>query len=391
MGLNILLVSPNCAPSDVGGLRTLVYNLADFLSRKHHVTIMTFGTKEEPTLEGLIRYHYARTTNLYARKPLVKVRVTSFGTLRLLKKLLETGNEGKWDVVHCIDPLPAGLSVLIYKHVFRQKFKYIVGPPTGYTYELKRFWFLRPWAKLVCEKSCGIIYSCYAMKRTLSSMLGVRHKNSILIREGVDTTQFRPDLDMRSLRKRLNLYGRRVILSVGRLGSPRKGFGFLLEAVSIVKKKYPNVALVLPGGNPPRHLESTVKELELDQNVFFTGFVPSEQLPYYYALSEVFVLASIEDDRGVSETYPLSALEAIASGKPVILTDVGGNAEIVRGNGFLVPQKDPKKIAEKILELLENRELADKMGKKSREMALKMDWRDITQRLEEFYLACANS
>ncbi|GAF79083.1 unnamed protein product, partial [marine sediment metagenome] len=115
------------------------------------------------------------------------------------------------------------------------------------------------------------------------------------------------------------------------------------------------------GDGPEREkLESVASELEVSSKVRFTGFREDPHL--FYKIMDIFLLTSF------SEGTAMTLLEAMASGLPCIVTDVGGNPEIViKGEtGFVIPSNDEKALAEKICTLLSNTKLKKEMGKAGR-------------------------
>lgn len=126
-----------------------------------------------------------------------------------------------------------------------------------------------------------------------------------------------------------------------------------------------------------KYHEQLARKLDIKNNVIFTGRIPRVELPYYYAASDVVVVPSLQ------EAWSLVVTEAMASGKPVIGTNVGGIPDqIIDGyNGFLVPPRNPKSIAEKILWLYENQDQTKKMGMCGRKLVEEKF--DINKRIDK--------
>ena len=117
-------------------------------------------------------------------------------------------------------------------------------------------------------------------------------------------------------------------------------------------------------------------------NVRFTGFIPYEDLKALYSACDIFVLPSFEEGFGIVLT------EALASGKPLIGTKVGGIPMQRRDgwNGFLVEPGNEKQLAEKIKYLMDHPEEREIMGRNSRKLAEEeFDWKKITERYLEVY------
>lgn len=139
-----------------------------------------------------------------------------------------------------------------------------------------------------------------------------------------------------------------------------------LRSAHLIHQKRPEVQFALLGDGPLRsHLEDLAKELDISKQVFFFG--AQKEVGTYLSLFDILVSSSI-DHEGCSN----SILEAQALGKPVVATDIGGNRELVESgkNGFLITPRDPLAMAKAVFDLLENPDLAFRMGKNGQNMVL---------------------
>jgi len=159
----------------------------------------------------------------------------------------------------------------------------------------------------------------------------------------------------------------KVVGTIARV-DPIKDIKTLIRAASLVTKQVSDVKFFVVGPivNQRYYREclQLVKTLNLEDNFIFTG-ARKEDIVYWYNLFDVFVLSSI------SEGFPMSTIEAMACGTPVVVTDVGGAAEPVEGCGFAVPPRKPALLAERILKILKNPDLAREMSIKAREKVMK--------------------
>jgi 1,2-diacylglycerol 3-alpha-glucosyltransferase len=138
---------------------------------------------------------------------------------------------------------------------------------------------------------------------------GMKHVE--ILPMGVDCERFRPDIDPSGILERPELRERDIILSVGRVSEEKK-LDVIIKALPLVKREYPNAALLVVGDGPAlAGYKQLVGSMGLESDVVFTGFVGDEELPAYYACCDVFATAS------KFETQGLVVLEALASGKPV--------------------------------------------------------------------------
>ncbi|MGD2217488.1 MAG: glycosyltransferase family 4 protein [Gemmatimonadales bacterium] len=219
---------------------------------------------------------------------------------------------------------------------------------------------------------------------------GVRSDQRILkVSPGVDTSRFRPSAgDPAEIRRRHGLDDRPLLLSVARLVE-WKGQDMVLGALARVRDAVPEVAYLIVGEGPYRaKLERMVSELGLERHVVFAGFVPSSELPSYYRAADVMVVPSREFAAGLPiEGFGIAYVEAAACGTPTIGGLGGGTDESIEDavTGFRVDPNDPNAIAQAALELLEDPELAARLGRAGRERAVKeFDWSIQAGRIRAF-------
>jgi glycosyltransferase involved in cell wall biosynthesis len=182
-----------------------------------------------------------------------------------------------------------------------------------------------------------------------------------LIPNGVDIKRFNPSLDGSYIKRRWGISDHVKVVFTLRAHEPKYGIEYLLRAASLLKRN--NVVFVIGGDGSlrPYHKRLAI-DLGIKEKTIFTGKIPWSEVPHYYAMSDIVVVPSLQ------EAFGLIVSEALACGKPVIGTRVGGIPDqIIDGyNGFLVKPKDPKEIAEKILWLLEHPDKAKQMGMNGR-------------------------
>ncbi len=183
----------------------------------------------------------------------------------------------------------------------------------------------------------------------------------------------------------------RMILFVGRI-EPLKGVDTLIEAVSCLhKKEARSVHLAIIGGDPSAspekmnvemaRLKKLCETLGLDQSVVFLGARDQDKLSYYYSAAEVAVMPSHY------ESFGMVALEAMACGTPVIASEVGGLAYLVRDGetGFTIPAEEPEALCEKLSWLLNDETLRRKMSAQAAAYAQDYAWEKIAKRIVDVY------
>jgi phosphatidylinositol alpha-1,6-mannosyltransferase len=240
----------------------------------------------------------------------------------------------------------------------------------------RRSWLKRVTARAILGGAAAIIAnSSFTAQRTRELMRTLRLEGEDRIRvvhPGTDPDRFRPSpTARRSVRQRLALGDRAMILTVGRL-VPRKGVDMLLAALAVVAARHPDVVLVIAGEGPDRErLDSEARRLGLEDRVRFLGSVSEEELPDLYAAADLFVLPAREDGVEV-EGFGIVFSEAAASGLAVIAGDSAGVGDAVRHGetGILVPPSDPQAIAGAIMELLEGDDRRRSMGAAGRQAVM---------------------
>jgi glycosyltransferase involved in cell wall biosynthesis len=187
--------------------------------------------------------------------------------------------------------------------------------------------------------------------------LGLESGRGRVVHNGVDLAPFERRPDRSAVRARMGLAaGARVAGVIGRLDA-RKGHRFFLEAMAAVAARDPGAVGVIVGEGRERDALLAQRDaLGLAGRVHVVGYWPD--LVEALAALDVFVLPSL------MEGHPLAVLEAMAAGKPVVATRVGGNEEAVETEvtGLLVPPADPSALADAILALLADPERSARMG-----------------------------
>jgi glycosyltransferase involved in cell wall biosynthesis len=200
---------------------------------------------------------------------------------------------------------------------------------------------------------------------------------------GVDLRRFAP-VDTGYAKRLLGLQENIVVGAVGRL-IPRKGYDYLIHAVPKIKEVFTDIKIVLTGdGEEEENLRMLANELGVQESVIFLG--NRKDIPEVMNSFDVFVLPSLSEGLGVV------ILEALAVGKPVVASDIEGIPEIVTNgqNGFLVPPKDSNKLADCIITLLQDPNLAKKMGEDGRHLVeMKFNIVDKIKEYESIYSNCA--
>jgi glycosyltransferase involved in cell wall biosynthesis len=293
--------------------------------------------KWHEVIEGLEVYHPR-----YAIIPKVGMALQGWlmflSLLPTIKRLQRTFD---FDVIDAHYVYPDGFAAVLLGHWLG---KPVVVSARGSDINLfKDFPLIRRFLHYTMMKANGVITVSQALKDAACS-LGIPAEKMTVIPNGVDTRKFFP-LPQAEARKRLGLTNQRIILSVGRL-CPNKGFDILIRAFKILLEKCdePSPSLVLIGDGAFRKpLEEMIASACLQDHIQLIGEVPHAELALWYSAADVFCLASGR------EGWPNVLLEALACGRPVVATAVGGVPEIIRSDaiGFLT-ERNEWDIAEKL-------------------------------------------
>ena len=175
--------------------------------------------------------------------------------------------------------------------------------------------------------------------------------------------------------------GKTNILFVGRL-EKRKGLRYLLEAYSRLKWDLPDIRLLVVGpGNPDKESHQILGARGLE-DVVFLGKVSYEDLPRYYATADIFCSPATG-----AESFGIVLLEAMAAGKPLIVSGIEGYSAVVDHGkqGLLFPRKDAGALANSLELLIRDPELRQKLGSKGRQAVEQYRWRRVASQVETYY------
>lgn len=214
-----------------------------------------------------------------------------------------------------------------------------------------------------------------------------------IVPPGVDTAHFHP-MDREAAKAEIGIPAdHRMLIFVGRI-ERLKGIETLLRAIDIIRKQAPSLArktvVTIIGGDPNTsnhtdtemgRLQAIRQELNLHDLVTFVGAKDQDRLRHYYNAADALIMPSDY------ESFGMVALEAMACGTPVIASEVGGLAYLVRNGetGFHVPVREPEALADRILSLLSSTELREQLSKQAHQTAQGYSWQHIADRLVNIF------
>ncbi|MBN1901236.1 glycosyltransferase [Candidatus Sumerlaeota bacterium] len=203
-----------------------------------------------------------------------------------------------------------------------------------------------------------------------------------LIYNGVDLDKFKPQQPNPEIRTKWRLRQNDILVGVVANLIHYKGHMEILDAAALLKKDFPDLRFVFIGrdGGMQSRIEKNRSILSLDNQVILAG--SREDVEKIIPAFDILLLASHEE--GFSNVL----LEGMACGKPIVATDVGGNAESVKNGetGFIVPPKNPQKMAEALKKLIADPSLREKFGRAGRtRVEQKFSLNSLIQYMDAFY------
>lgn len=286
-------------------------------------------------------------------------------------RLYQLCKREKIDVISSHWILPNGLIAAVVSRIIG--IPYIVTLPGSDVFVATKNWLFRCLAIYAANGASTVVADSPKFLEILRS-LGPKIKNSEIIPYPVDADKFKQlKSNVSPLRKKLGLSNDNlVVLCVGRL-IQKKGFEYAILAISQLMNKNKNIYQIIVGdGDMRKNLEDLVLKLKLEKRIIFVGNKERSELLLYYNMADIFVMPSIKDKDGNIDDQPVSLIEAMSCGKPIVATNFPGISLTVahEKNGFLIPQKNILAIRQALEKLIKSKGLRIKMGKESRRIVI---------------------
>lgn len=366
-GLKVAVVS-DWFPPKLGGVETFVHSFSCELASRKGIEVEVITENYPKTFTFSDRLEVINGLRVRRLAGVIVPRWKIYFHPETPLKLKELFKKEDYDVVHTHHLLtPLSILATGVAKFMHPKRRCVI--TTNHTYhgwaEKKFFGFFGRFTVRSTQPDRVIVAT--EISRKFVERMGVNPEIIRKIPLGVDTKKFSPDKKSEELRKELGIGSNVFLLYAGRLAE-RKGVAYLLQAFREALQIMKEMKLVILGDGPLRNqLMELSRKLDLKDSVKFVGYRPSEEVSRYFASCDFMVAPSIS-----AESFGLVMAEAMASGKPIIATDVSGFNEVfVEGTGFLVPPRDTNSLKERILQLATDRELITRMGRKAREEAVR--------------------
>ena len=350
-----------------GGVAEHIQHLKTELNQAGHDVKIIAPRSQKGGLEvGEDFYGVGRTVAIPGNKS--RVRLTFDVTLySAVKELLY---REAFDVIHLHEPLTP---VLPYMVLLNSR---AVNVGTFHAYRFSNPWYsaFKPYMSFVLGRLDGRIAVSDVAREFVSQYFDGPYS---VIPNGIDPHRFTNGIEPFPWAHD----GAPRILFVGRFNEARKGFKYLLKAMPLIQQQFPTARLMQVGPGDPGRLEGAMERYRI-RNVDFVGQVSKEDLPRYYASSTIVCAPSIE-----RESFGLVLLEAMASGKPLVATNIPGYAGVMKHehDGLMAPPQDSQALAIAIVRLLADRQLRCRLVDNGLTTADTYAWPKVTSRVLEMY------
>ena len=372
-----ILVFTEDFPPDVGGIAQWAFGLSQaWHELGHAVGVMTrWRPRYRP--DDLPETPYP---TFWMRGPRWQ-QLRTWHCYRHLRRYLRAGNRPEW-VLATTWNFARGIRGLSRRYGFR-----LITAVHGLDVTRKMSRAKQRWLRRTLEDSACVVAVSRFTRQQVIDRYGIPAEKVIAMPPGVDVQRFRPGLDAASLKQKFGIGDRKVILTLARIVE-RKGHDLVVRALPEVRRQMPDVLYLIAGPADrdylPR-LKRLIQESGVEDAVRFLGYVPAGDLPLLYNLADVYAMPSRElREAGDTEGFGITYLEANACGTPVIGGRSGGVGDAIADGetGFLVDPENPRELAEKLVALLSNRNLREKLGRQGRRrVEQNFTWKRIAERL----------
>ena len=350
-----------------GGVAEHVHHLKSELTRLGHTVVVIAPRARSGGLEvGDGYYGVGRTVGIPGNGS--RVRLTFDVTLySAVKELLE---KEQFDVIHLHEPLTP---VLPYMVLLNSR---SVNVATFHAYRLSNPWYsaFKPYMSFVLGRLDGRIAVSDAAHELVSQYFEGPYS---VIPNGIDPQRFSRGIEPFPW---ANDDSPRILF-VGRFNEGRKGFKYLLKAMPLIQQQFPKARLTVVGPGDPKRVSGMI-ERNYIRGVDFVGQVSKEDLPRYFASSTVVCAPSIG-----GESSGIILLEAMASGRPLVATNIPGYAGVMshEHDGLMVPPMSSQSIALAVVRLLADEHLRQRLSDNGMETANTYAWPKVAKAVVAMY------
>ena len=377
--MKILMLSWEYPPRVVGGISRVVHDLSHRLIKDgHDVTVVTYRDGDVPYFENDegVMVHRVDNFMISSNNFIDWVMQLNFNMIAKTGEII--AKEGNFDIIHAHDWLVAYAAKTL-KQAYNTPIVATIhateaGRNSGIQGETQKYINDTEWM-LTYEASEVIVNSNY-MKNELQRLFGLPFEKINVVPNGVNLNIFNGIEKDYDFRRKYAMDNEKIILFMGRLVY-EKGIQHLIAAMPKILANYHDAKLIIAGkGGMIDELRNQVNYLGLGDKVYFTGYLSSKNVQRMYKCADVAVFPS------TYEPFGIVALEAMLSGNPIVVSDIGGLNEIVEHgvNGMKSYAGNPNSLADSILTLLNDQKLCSDIVKNAKtKVKNEYNWNKIAQ------------
>jgi PEP-CTERM/exosortase A-associated glycosyltransferase len=359
-------------------------------------------TASDVTLEGICYFRTPHNLGLAGRAIQAKwPLLRELAVVRLLRNRIKSLLKSEsFDIVHAHSPALCGWAAAQAVRSCRVPF----------VYEIRAFWE----DAAVEQQKSSLTSLRYSLARRLETHIvrradavvgiarsilqdletrGIPREKLFHVPNGVDTLRFVPRANDSSLATTLGLNGEPTLGFIGTL-FPWEGVAWLVRAgVALHKRGFPFKMLIVGDGAEAEEVRRAIRECDAESYIFYLGRVPHDQVDRYYSVMDVMVYPR-RSMRLTELVTPLKPLEAMALGKAVLGSDVGGIRELIEPEvtGLLFKPSDVQEFAHQAVRLLQDSKLRRVLGDAARQkVAAEKDWKSLARTYESVYAVATQS
>jgi glycogen synthase len=364
--MRILMLSWEYPPRNIGGLSQHVFYLTQALENQgHEVYVITCKHENAAAIEinGNIHVHRVEPLEIEDDDFVKWVMQLNFAMLEECMKLIASNIN--FDIIHGHDWLVAYCAKVV-KEVYKIPLVTTMhatefGRNNGINTEIQRY--IHSTEKYLAEISNKLIVCSNFMLSQVSEIFEIKNDKVKIIPNGVEQVSC-SKTDLYEFRKQYATVDEKIVFYIGRLVF-EKGVQFLIKAIpKILETNYKTKFVIAGTGPMADELKHITKKLELEDKVLFTEYIEEENKNMLYRAADVSVFPSLY------EPFGIVALEAMEAGCPVVVSDVGGLAEIVEDGitGIKAIPGSDQSIADNIIKVLSNDELKTNLSRNARKL-----------------------
>jgi len=383
-----------------GGIATHVKEIAGVLSEKNRIIVITpYQTTFTESL-GNIEVHRIR-----------RLRRRRFTMVTTILSLTTAANSlrRRVDLFHShgfpcsgVGFINSGCILVLTVHGFADLEMITSGRLAADSPALKA---MKKFERWVVKRADAIIAVDSTIESYLREELSASKDKVYCIPNGVDTQQFSPNVERREIRAKYGVKDKDQLIVVIRKFTPKNGVENILQGFMLLKKRseFGNIKLLLAGGGELKaRFSKIIKENKLEKSVMLEDAVPHEEAPKYFSAADIIansitgltgirepetssLLEALEKARPIGTS--ITTLEALASGRPTLVSTAGGRFRGVSQNdvGVLTPD-DSEILSDALAKLLSSRNLLETIGKSGREyVTTKRTWKAVAERVSDVY------